>query len=94
MQQLSTTERIAKTHRQIELVETALTKEFPTQSAGVIHREVETVSEELIANARFTDHVAVLTGRYVAEHLEANEAPMKQSTLRATLTKSHWWKRH
>ena len=52
MQQLSTTERIAKTHRQIELVETALTKEFPTQSTGVIHREVTTVSEELIANAR------------------------------------------
>jgi hypothetical protein len=85
MQQLSTTERIAKTHRQIELVETALTKEFPTQSAGVIHREVVTVSEELIAHARFTDHVAVLTGRYVAEHLEASEAPETHPTLRATV---------
>ena len=78
MKQLSTRDRNAKTRRQIELVETALTKEFPTLSAGVVHREVTTFSEELLANAHFTDHVAVLTGRYVAEHLEALKQNLKE----------------
>jgi hypothetical protein len=43
--------------------------------ASVVHREVATVSEGLLADARFTDHVAVLTGRFAAEHLSKNRLP-------------------
>jgi hypothetical protein len=68
MTQLSVTDRAAKTRRQIELVDEQLTKEFSTLPASVVHREVATVSEGLLADARFTDHVA-LTGRFAAEHL-------------------------
>ena len=35
-----------------------------------MHREVASVSKGLLAAARFSDHVAVLTGRYAAEHLK------------------------
>jgi len=35
-----------------------------------VHREVASVSRGLLAAARFSDHVAVLTGRYAAEHLK------------------------
>jgi hypothetical protein len=69
MLELSVTDRAKKTHRQIELVDEQLTKEFSTLPASVVHREVATVSEGLLAGARFTDHVAVLTGRFAAEHL-------------------------
>jgi hypothetical protein len=69
MTQLSVTDRAEKTRRQIALVDEQLTKEFSTLPASVVHREVATVSEGLLADARFTDHVAVLTGRFVAEHL-------------------------
>jgi hypothetical protein len=41
--------------------------------ASVVHREVATVSEGLLADARFTDHVAVLTGRFAAEHLSVTQ---------------------
>ena len=37
----------------------------------MVHREVVSVSEELLADAYFSDHVAVLTGRFAAEHLRA-----------------------
>ena len=74
MTQLSATDRAAKTRRQIELVDEQLTKEFSTLPASVVHREVATVSEGLLADARFTDHVAVLTGRFAAEHLRVTEA--------------------
>jgi hypothetical protein len=73
MTQLSVTDRAAKTRRQIELVDEQLTKEFSTLPASVVHREVATVSEGLLADARFTDHVAVLTGRFAAEHLSVRE---------------------
>jgi hypothetical protein len=69
MTQLSVTDRADKTRRQIELVDEQLTKEFSTLPASIVHREVAIVSEALLADARFTDHVAVLTGRFVAEHL-------------------------
>ena len=69
MKQLSVADRAVKTRRQIELVDEQLTKEFSTLPASVVHREVATVSEGLLADARFTDHVAVLTGRFAAEHL-------------------------
>ena len=69
MKQLSVTDRAVKTRRQIELVDEQLTKEFSALPASVVHREVATDSEGLLADARFTDHVPVLTGRFVAEHL-------------------------
>lgn len=69
MTQLSATDRADKTRRQIELVDEQLTKEFSELPASVVHREVATVSEGLLVDARFTDHVAVLTGRFAAEHL-------------------------
>jgi hypothetical protein len=72
MTQLSVKDRAEKTRRQIELVDEQLTKEFSTLPASVVHREVATVSEGLLAGARFTDHVAVLTGRFAAEHLSEN----------------------
>jgi hypothetical protein len=98
MQSISVADRRAKTHRQIELVDTALTEEFSMLAAGVVHREVARVSEGLLANAHFTDHVAVLTGRIASEHLRAAVAPMTHSPLRTTETqrsvaKSHWWTR-
>jgi hypothetical protein len=80
MEQLSIPDREAKTRRQLALVDTALTKEFATLPASVVHREVATVSDGLIANARFTDHVAVLTGRFAAEHLSTALPPVEHQT--------------
>jgi hypothetical protein len=70
MEQLSATDRAAKTRRQIELVDKQLVKEFPELPAHVVHNEVVRVSEGLLAKADFSDHVAVLTGRFAAEHLK------------------------
>jgi hypothetical protein len=77
MTQLSATDRADKTRRQIELVDKQLTKEFSELPASVVHREVATVSEGLLVDAHFTDHVAVLTGRFAAEHLSAITVPAK-----------------
>ena len=69
MKQLSDTDRAEKTRRQIELIDAQLTKEFPELAVNVVHSEVVRVSDALLANARFSDHVAVLTGRFAADHL-------------------------
>jgi hypothetical protein len=69
LKSLSGTDRAAKTRHQIERVDEQLIKQFSTLSAEVVHREVSTVSKGLLAGAHFTDHVAVLTGRFAAEHL-------------------------
>ncbi len=74
MQSLSIADREAKTRRQIELVDKQLTKEFSSLPAHVVHGEVTSVSEGLLAGAHFTDHIAVLTGRFASEHLKAAEA--------------------
>lgn len=79
MEVRSIPDREAKTRRQLVLVDTALTREFSMLPASVVHREVATVSDGLIANARFTDHVAVLTGRYAAEHLRAGTPAVEGS---------------
>jgi hypothetical protein len=71
MEPLTAPERDAKTDRQIAMVDEQLTKEFSILPADVVHREVASVSKGLLAAARFSDHVAVLTGRYAAEHLKA-----------------------
>lgn len=76
MKAISETERAEKTRLQIERVDEQLVSEFSNLSAEVVHREVEAVSEELLAAAHFTDHVAVLTGRLAAEHLEGLGAPL------------------
>jgi hypothetical protein len=75
MKQLSATDRAEKTRRQIELVDEQLTKEFPELPANVVHSEVVRISDALLANARFSDHVAVLTGRFAAEHLRTVGVP-------------------
>ncbi len=75
MTQLSATDRAAKTRRQIELVDEQLTREFSELPADVVHREVAMVSDGLLANAQFSDHVAVLTGRFAAEHLRTVATP-------------------
>ena len=75
MTQLSTTDRAAKTRRQIELVDEQLTMEFAELPAHVVHREVAKISDGLLANAHFSDHVAVLTGRFAAENLRAAATP-------------------
>ena len=98
MKRLSIADRRSKTRRQIAQVDTALTKEFATLDPGVVHREVAAVSEELLEHAKFTDHVAVLTGRLAHENLEATRAPTEHDTYRSTedtrhITRSHWWKR-
>jgi hypothetical protein len=59
---LTAPEREAKTHRQIAMVDEQLTREFSDLPADVVHREVASVSKRLLAAARFSDHVAVLTG--------------------------------
>jgi hypothetical protein len=51
------------------MVDEQLTREFSVLPAEVVHREVASVSKGLLAAARFSDHVAVLTGRHSAEHL-------------------------
>ena len=71
---ISRTEQADKTRRQIERVDEQLTREFASLSADVVHGEVAMVSERLLAGAHFTDHVAVLTGRFAAEHLKDLEA--------------------
>ncbi len=73
MPMLSPTERAEKTRHQIELVDVQLTREFSMLPAELVHREVTSVSQHLLAEANFTDHVAVLTGRFAAEHLRACE---------------------
>ena len=73
MKSLSNAEREAKTRHQIARIDEQLTKEFTALPADVVHREVATVSGALLAEARFPDHVAVLTGRYAAEHLRDAE---------------------
>jgi hypothetical protein len=69
--QLSPADREAKTAHQLEMLDVQLTKEFSNLPADVVHDEVVRVSERLLAQAHFTDHVAVLTGRSAAEHLKA-----------------------
>ncbi len=69
--QLSPADRKTKTQRQIDVVDVQLTKEFSRLPAEVVHGEVARVSEQLLAQAHFTDHVAVLTGRFAAERLRA-----------------------
>jgi hypothetical protein len=88
MKQLSVADRAVKTRRQIELVDEQLTKEFSTLPASVVHREVATVSEGLLADARFTEHVAVLTGRFVAEHLSVT-AFSAQAPADVVIERSH-----
>ena len=70
MEPLTAPEREAKTDRQIAMVDEQLTKEFSILPAQVVHREVASASNALLTAARFSDHVAVLTGRYAAEHLK------------------------
>lgn len=74
---ISKTERAEKTRLQIEQVDDQLVKEFSSLSVDVVHREVAMVSEGLLTGARFTDHVAVLTGRFAAQHLRELETPLK-----------------
>lgn len=74
---ISTAERAEKTRLQIERVDEQLVKQFADLSAEVVHREVATVSEGLLAGAHFTDHVAVLTGRFAAVHLRDLETLAK-----------------
>jgi hypothetical protein len=88
MKQLSVTDRAVKTRRQIELVDEQLAKEFSALPASVVHREVATVSEGLLADARFTDHVAVLTGRFAAEHLSVAVLPA-QASADVVIERSH-----
>ena len=71
METIPTTDQAEKTRHQIEMVDRALIEEFPTLPADVVHQEVAAVSEGLLARAHITDHVAVLTGRFAAEHLRA-----------------------
>ena len=73
MKSLSTAEQEAKTRHQIAMIDEQLTKEFCALPADVVHHEVESVSEELLAEARFSDHVAVLTGRFAGERLRTAE---------------------
>ena len=70
MEPLTAPEREAKTQRQIAMVDEQLTREFSDLPAYVVHREVASVSKRLLAAARFSDHVAVLTGRQAAEPLK------------------------
>jgi hypothetical protein len=98
MKRISIADRKVKTLRQIALVDTALTKEFATLEPGIVHREVAAVSEELLAGARFTDHVAVLTGRFVHDNLEAASAPVEHESHRSKegtkqTARWHWWRR-
>jgi hypothetical protein len=72
---LSPADREAKTRHQIEQVDIQLTKEFSELPADLVHSEVRRVSQRLLAQAHFTDHVAVLTGRVAAEHLRAIGTP-------------------
>jgi len=77
VKQLSDTDRAEKTRRQIELIDAQLTKEFPELAVNVVHSEVVRVSDALLANARFSDHVAVLTGRFAADHLRTLGTPAR-----------------
>jgi len=61
-----------------------LSKEFADVPAACVHREVALVSGQLLAQAHFTDHVAVLTGRLVAEHLRAAATATELATGSAT----------
>ena len=65
-----------KTRKQIERVDEQLLNEFSTLSADVVHREVAMVSERLLAGAHFTDHIAVLTGRFAAQRLRDRETSL------------------
>lgn len=67
---ISPTERAEKTRQQIERLDEQLVREFPSLPADVVHREVAAASEGLLAGAHFTDHVAVLTGRFAAQRLK------------------------
>ncbi len=74
---ISRTERAEQTRLQIERVDEQLVGEFSSLSADIVHREVAMVSEGLLASAHFTDHVAVLTGRFAAEHLRSLATPLE-----------------
>ena len=76
MEPLTAPEREAKTHRQIAMVDEQLTREFSDMPAYVVHCEVASVSKALLTAARFSDHVAVLTGRYAAEHPQSGRAEL------------------
>jgi hypothetical protein len=94
----ATEDREAQTRRQLIQVDTALIKEFSTLEPGIVHREVAAVSAALLATAHFTDHVAVLTGRFASEHLRAAVEPRTHQSLRSKgdappITSSHWWEK-
>jgi hypothetical protein len=65
-----------KTRKQIERVDEQLINEFSRVPADIGHREVAMVSERLLAGAHFTDHIAVLTGRFAAQHLRDRETSL------------------
>ena len=73
---MSRAEQAKKTRLQIERVDEQLVGEFSNLAPDIVHREVATISEGLLADAHFTDHVAVLTGRFAAEHLRELETPL------------------
>jgi hypothetical protein len=62
---ISTTERAEKTRLQIERADEQLVGEFSTLPAEVVQREVEAVSEELLAAAHLTDQtkIGAVSGR-------------------------------
>ena len=72
---LSPAARKAKTEKQIALLDIQLTREFSKLPADTVHIEVASISERLLAQAHFTDHVAVLTGRFASERLKAIAIP-------------------
>jgi len=80
MEPLTAPEREAKTDRQIAMVVEQLTREFSILPADVVHREVASVSRGLLAAARFSDHVAVFTGRPELPGVDRVSAALRDAT--------------
>ena len=89
----SKADRSALTRKQINAVDKQLTEEFSDLPEDEVHGDVVRVSEDLLAHATVTDHVAVLTGRYVAEDMQAlrgDDNPATTNAPRTSVTRSRF----
>lgn len=59
----------ANTQRKLERLPQVLEAEFPNVAAEVVRLEIDTITRELVTNARIEDFVPVLVHRFARDHL-------------------------
>jgi hypothetical protein len=75
-----TLEMHENTRRKLDRLPEVLGAEFPGVSAEVVRLEIDTITRELIAEARIEDFVPVLVHRFARDHLLALGAAREVAT--------------